>query len=105
MAGGATAQLTGELSVSDGCVVVISAEGRVVYLVLWPAASRPEVGASLALEVRDVPGSTGVLTEGTTVTLGGGEVKDEGFVEDLIGAQLPEGCRTGSYWIASGAHP
>jgi hypothetical protein len=95
---GPVAGLSGTIEVENGCIWIDAQQFR--YLVLWPAGSEIVVTDSGAVEVIG-PRLSARVRDGDSVTLVGGENKDEAFVRQLIGSDVPAPCRSLRYWIAT----
>jgi hypothetical protein len=90
--GGPTALATGTLRFEAGCTTIDIGDPT-HSVILWP------MGTSLAsVEGQVHVVSDGVTaTDGDTISLGGGQYDDQGFVERLVG---PVGqCLAESYWL------
>jgi hypothetical protein len=97
---GPTALITGTLRIKDACAWIEMDPGS-EDLVLWPPGTGVSVSADGTVEITGVRGSNGSLVNGLTVTLGGGEYKDEAFVRELIRSGIPDACRSERYWLAT----
>ena len=96
---------SGTLTFEDGCLWLRTGEGR--DLIIWSPLFRLDTrGGGIA--VRDGRGA--VFAEvGRPITIGGGEVTNEGsavdvnvWIESKIGRTIPAACRIGRYWDAAG---
>jgi hypothetical protein len=90
--------LTGTLTIDVNCIWIADAQFR--YLVLWPPGSQIAVSESGVIGVLG-PGSSARLSNGDGATLVGGEYKDEEFVRQTIGSDIPGPCRSDRYWLAT----
>lgn len=92
------ALLQGRVVLRGGCLWIQPAEGRELYLALWPPGSRldPATGVITTL---DASGAQVTIAVGDRLRAGGGETKDVNFVVDLTGQKPPPACQTGEgYW-------
>jgi hypothetical protein len=96
---GPLAGLDGTLEVRDGCIWAIGGPDR--YLVLWPRGTQLRLDANNQVEVVGPAANGTTLRSGDAVFLVGGESKDEAFVRGLIGADIPDACRSPTYWLAT----
>lgn len=91
--------LQGRVVSRGGCLWIQPAEGRELYLALWPPGSRLEqVGSGVA--VVDASGAQ-VVTVGDRLRSVGGETKDVNDVIRFTGQKPPLACQVGeAYWRA-----
>jgi hypothetical protein len=96
--GSPAALASGTLRFLDGCAVLDTTDpngaprGRVI---LWPMATGIQVVGGRVFVTH-----AGVMaTDGDAVRLGGGEQKDQDFVDRLVGGVGD--CRSDVYWMAS----
>ena len=85
-----TALLEGTVKFRGRCTW-LDDEFGFAYVVLWPSNTDLRMGPSNLPEV--VVGDAHVM-EGSRVTLGGGEQKDQGFVSQRIGGAIPGECQS-----------
>jgi hypothetical protein len=95
--------MEGTLRIASGCIWLDAAVGGTSYLVLWPPGTDRQVTDAGTVQIVHVPGSAGPLEHGARLLLGGGEQKDQAFVRDLIGAEIPAECRSPVYWMTTQA--
>jgi hypothetical protein len=90
------ALMQGRLLLRSGCLWMQPAEGRELYLALWPAGSRLEAAGS-SVVVGDPSGAR--FSVGDRLRATGGETKDVEHVITLTGQKPPPVCQVGEgYW-------
>lgn len=90
----------GRIVSRGGCLWLQPAEGRELYLILWPPGSRFDQGTG-RVTTRAESGAEVSLGVGDRMRAGGGETRDLEFVATLTGQRPPLACQTGeSYWRA-----
>ena len=87
--------IEGTLTDRGGCVVIV---GESPVLVVWPRNY-----VRLGSQIMD--NGKPVAQVGEQVRLGGGSVSYEQLQRPPASAVIPEACRTGSYWLATGVIP
>lgn len=102
VSGGPTALIRGVLHLQDRCIWLETPE-RLRDLVIWPESTRFEADAGGRPALIGVPGTSTPLPIGSFVELGGGEYKDQAFIRDTIGGDLPQACISERYWLATSA--
>lgn len=96
---------SGTLALENGCLWLRNGQER--DLIIWPPLYRLDIRAG-GIAVLD--GTESVFAEvGRAITIGGGEVTNEGssidanvWIESKIGRAIPAVCRVGRYWDAAG---
>lgn len=90
--------LEGPLVVDGGCVALDSGRGGRFVLIL-PTSMTVRVSGGL-VEISD-PGTGVVAATGQRVRAGGGAYgpDEAAFLEEQMGREIPQACRTGRYWL------
>lgn len=68
------------------------------YLALWPEGSELEIqGGSVTVVIP----AGDILTAGTSIYVGGGEVTDREFLSTLLATRVPEACAGQPGWLVT----